>query len=267
MTEILIVESSSPNLASSRRQQGRAAPQNFARVFSAAIPGIKIRVAEPYKTEMTRADFAGVDGIVMTGAGDEWPANDDLARPIRAACDLAFETGRPVLGVCYGLQIGTICLGGEIAASPKGKETGLALNVELTEEGAKHPMMKGRRSGFSVACAHRDEVTRMPDGGDCLAFNAHSAVQAMAVRQSGADFWGLQYHPEISPSIVANAIRENGSLFFNTGVAVEDLLTVESDPETANRLGCLVDDFEISTRTRELTNWIQYVAGQTALTA
>ncbi len=266
MTEILIVESSSPNLASNRRQQGRAAPQNFARVFTAAVPGLKIRVAEPYKNEMTRADFQGLDGIVMTGAGDEWPADDDLARPIRAACDLAFETGRPVLGVCYGLQIGTVCLGGEISVCRKGKETGLALNVELTEEGLSHTMMQGRRQGFSVACAHRDEVTRMPDGGERLAFNGHSDIQAMVARQSGVDFWGLQYHPEISPSIVANAIREHGSMFADTGISAEDLLKVETDPETAARLGCSVDDFDISTRTRELTNWIHYVASQAAQT-
>lgn len=267
MTEILIVESSSPNLASNRRQQGRAAPQNFARVFTAAVPGIKIRVAEPYKTEMTRADFQGLDGIVMTGAGDDWPADDNLARPIRAACDLAFETGRPVLGVCYGLQIGTVCLGGEIAACPKGKETGLALNIELTREGVKHPMMQGRRQGFSVACAHRDEVIRMPDGGQRLAYNAHSDVQAMSVQQSGVDFWGLQYHPEISPSIVANAIREHGSLFSNTGIDIEDLLKVETDLETAQRLGCSLADFELPNRTRELINWIEYVARKTTVAA
>jgi len=267
MPEILIVESSSPGIASARRELGRAAPQNFSRVFAAAIPDIKIRVVEPYLKELTCADFDGVDGVVMTGAGDDWAADDDLATPIRAACDLALETGRPVLGVCYGLQIATVCLGGKIAASPKGKETGLALKVELTEQGARHPMMQGRRQGFSVACAHRDEVIRMPDGGQRLAYNAHSDVQAISVQQSGVDFWGLQYHPEISPSIVANAIREHGSLFSNTGIDIEDLLKVETDLETAQRLGCSLADFELPNRTRELINWIEYVASKTTVAA
>jgi len=125
-------------------------------------PDVQIRVREPYITDLTGQDLEGIDGIVMTGAGDDWIADDAKAAPIWAACELALASGLPTLGVCCGLQIGAVVLGGKVVGAQKGKEIGVASRLELTEDGKAHDMMAARRNGYAVACAHRDEVSEMP---------------------------------------------------------------------------------------------------------
>ena len=43
-----------------------------------------------------------------------------------------------------------------------------------------------------------------------LAGNSHSSVQAFAIDRDGIDFWGMQYHPEFSPSYVERYFRRSG---------------------------------------------------------
>ena len=257
MTRVLIVESSSPALAAQRRSENRSAPQNFARVFQDSNPEVHITVAEPYVQQLSKADLEGVDGVVFTGQGDPWAADDPRAAEIRDACELVFQHSLPTIGVCFGLQIATVVLGGQIVASPNGIESGIAKQIQLTDQGRAHEMMQGRAPLFAVPCGHRDEVSQMPDGATLLASNAHSQVQAMSYRAGGLEFWGTQYHPEVAPSTIAEAFREGTSMFAKAAPALADLSAVEHDADAAARLGCRVEDFAVDQRTLELTNWLK----------
>ena len=99
----------------------------------------------------------------------------------------------------------------------------------------------------------------MPKGAVLLASNSHTTVQAMAYKNGPIDFWGIQYHPEVAPSTIAAAFREGKSMFSSSAPPLDDLARVDQDVEAAARLGCSVEDFVLSTRTRELTNWLAYV--------
>ena len=257
MTRVLIVESSSPALAAQRRSENRSAPQNFARVFQDSNPEVHITVAEPYVQQLSKADLEGVDGVVFTGQGDPWAADDPRAAEIRDACELVFQHSLPTIGVCFGLQIATVVLGGQIVASPNGIESGIAKQIQLTDQGRAHEMMQGRAPLFAVPCGHRDEVSQMPDGATLLASKAHSQVQAMSYRAGGLEFWGTQYHPEVAPSTIAEAFREGTSMFAKAAPALADLSAVEHDADAAARLGCRVEDFAVDQRTLELTNWLK----------
>ncbi|MGB5868555.1 MAG: type 1 glutamine amidotransferase [Albidovulum sp.] len=259
MPHILIVESSSPPVAAKRRALDRSAPQNFTKVFRSVLPDLRVTTREPYLDPLREADLEGVDGVVMTGQGDPWAADDARAKPIQEACKLVFRHKVPSIGVCFGLQIAAVILGGRIVAAPNGVEAGVATNITLTDGGRAHGMMAGRRDGFAVACGHRDEVSDMPRGAALLASNAHSRVQAMAFCEGDIDFWGIQYHPEVAPSTIASAFRERLSIFASSAPNLEDLSNVETDPEAAARLGCRIEDFVFDTRTLELTNWLEHV--------
>ncbi|MFV1663721.1 type 1 glutamine amidotransferase [Phaeobacter sp. JH20_34] len=264
MTHILIVESSSPPVAEMRRSKNRSAPQNFTRVFQSVSPGVRVTTREPYLNPLTPADMDGVDGIVMTGQGDPWAADDPKAEPIRQACEVVFDHGKPSIGVCFGLQIATVVLGGSIIAAANGFETGIAKQIRLTDDGKSHPMMQDRLCGFSVACGHRDEVSQMPQGAILLASNDHTQVQAMSYAKGNIDFWGIQYHPEVAPSTIAAAFREGKSMFSKSAPPLDELERVETDADAAARLGCSVSDFVFKTRTLELTNWLAHVQAKPA---
>lgn len=129
----------------------------------------------------------------------------------------------------------------------------MATGIELTEAGRSHPMMAGRRDGFAVPCTHRDEVVRLPEGAVRLAGNCHSEVQAFAIDRDGIDFWGMQYHPEFSPSYVG---RYLGDMHRVPPQVADDLMLAERDDAAALRLSTSPADQGDAVRMLELRNWM-----------
>ena len=84
-------------------------------------------------------DWEKVDGVIFTGAGVNWSASDDEARPVRDVMAKALATGKPVFGSCYGLQVGVAVIGGEVGANPEGPELAVARDIHVLDE--SHPFM------------------------------------------------------------------------------------------------------------------------------
>ena len=254
MLTLLIVESNPPALL----DQGNAASTAFVRSLLSFAPDAQLRIVAPQSEPLDTSVFAGIDGVIFTGSSSHWSTDAPEATPLRHAMQSSFEVGVPVWGSCNGMQLATVVLGGTIAHSPNGMEIGLARNLELTEEGAVHPMMAGRKNGFAVPCIHRDVVTRIPTGAKVLASNEHCEVQALTYNRDGVDFWGTQYHPELSVTDIAEAIARSG-LFQGQSDAASDLQLAESDEEAARRVGTTVDAQRHEHRARELLNWLDHV--------
>ncbi len=213
VARILVLEGNTPELCAGRTARGlRWTAEAFGDALARYAPEIRIEVARPYFDGYASAavPVEAVDGVVCTGSGVEWTAADARAAPFHALFERAFGAGRPVLGCCWGLQVGAVVLGGRVGAGPNGIEAGVARDVALTPEGAAHPLHAGRAPRFDVLCMHRDDVLEPPPGAEVTATNAHSAVQGMV--HAGAGFWGLQYHPEIGLRDVAYyASRSSGA--------------------------------------------------------
>ena len=84
---------------------------------------------------------------------------------------------RPMLGICYGHQLLADALGGEVTASPNGREMG-AVKVQKTQP---DPIFEGLNDDFMVWQTHIDEVSRLPDQAEVIASNNHCPIQAMSV--------------------------------------------------------------------------------------
>lgn len=247
MTILVIVESDTPDLSGN-------APV-YAPVLASL--GAESRVVSPYVAPATAGDFEGADGVVFTGSGAPFGTGDPEAAPLRAAMALAFEAGLPAFGSCNGMNLAASLLGGETGPSPNGYEVPLARDLELTEAGRAHPMMAGRPLRFSAPCIHFHEIRALPDGMTVLAGNAHTPVQAVAYEQGGVSFWGTQYHPEFSLSVVARAMERKG---LGAPETWADLHAAESDPAAAARLGAGAE-LRPETRVTELRNWVARIAG------
>lgn len=253
MTTILIVESNTPEMVA----EGGSNARPFLDTLPVLDADLTLKTAAPYQAALTRGDLDGVDGVMFSGSGVDWSTADARAEPLARAMRLVFEHGLPVWGSCNGMQLAASVLGGDVGASPNGVEIGLAQDLRLTDAGRSHPMMQGRRDGDAVPCIHRDEVQRLPEGAVVLAGNAHSPVQAFAYERDGIRFWGVQYHPEFSPSIVAGWMAERDP----QDARHADLQVVETDAEAAGRLGTSIDAMTLPNRARELTNWLTMVRG------
>lgn len=257
MPTILILESNTPQIVDRTRANGEAtAAMNYEAALKANVSDVQVRVAEPYRTALTDSCLDGVDGVVFTGSGVSWSTDAPEAAALRDAGEKVFHAGLPTIGSCNGLQLAAVLLGGEVGASPKGMEIGLARDVKMTEAGREHAMMRGRADGYSVPCIHRDEVQRLPVGAVLIAANAHCPVQAMAYCANGVDFWGMQYHPEMTASAIAGSVQDKNSIFTEAGNLSTDLRLAETDADAAMRLGGTLRDLSESVRTTELANWL-----------
>ncbi len=233
--------------------------KNFEETLSAIDDSLEFSVAEPFEEPLNADALSEVSGVVFTGSSIAAAMDASECAPQREAMELVFRHGLPSWGSCAGLQLAATVLGGTIGASPKGVEVGLARELILTEMGQDHAMMTGRpTASFAVPCIHRDEVQRLPVDATLLARNDHSPVQAFVYETDGIDFWGTQYHPELTPRVIAAGLRRMGG--------AEDLgklLDVaEQDDASAEALGGQRAALAMPGRATELANWLEHVREQ-----
>jgi len=101
------------------------------------------------------------------------------------------DSGRPVLGICYGMQVLVHSLGGEVAPSVA-REYGPA-EVEWVQPAA--PLVQELPFSMSVWMSHGDRVDALPAGFAVLGTSENSPIAAVADPQR--HLYGLQFHPEV----------------------------------------------------------------------
>jgi len=253
MPKILIIDSNPATQNNSLVSRGgQAVGENYAQALHQCRDDLNITIVAPYDGDLLPA-LDEFDGVVFTGSSVEWNTDDARAEPLATVMRNVFAAGLPTLGSCNGMQLAASILGGVSGASPNGQENGLACDIQFTDAGRDHPLLKGRSDGYAVPCVHRDEVTKLPDGAVLLAGNAHSGVQAFAYEKDGINFWGMQYHPEFDPTTLGPRLGAIGKLDAQTA---SDMAVVDQDPAAATRLGVRPTDMDPRVRMTELHNWL-----------
>jgi GMP synthase (glutamine-hydrolysing) len=122
-------------------------------------------------------------------------------------CDAEIlKLGIPVLGICYGMQLGTILLGGEVKAAPAREYGRTALTVRDPAR-----LFAGLPKEFVVWSSHGDQVETV--SGDFAPLASTPTCPFAAVKHKHSDFYGVQFHPEVSHTprgaeILGNFLRE-----------------------------------------------------------
>jgi GMP synthase (glutamine-hydrolysing) len=113
-----------------------------------------------------------------------------------------FNTGLPVLGICYGLQLISHKLGGRVVSGGDRREFGKA-TVEISDSDV---LFAGLPEQFQGWMSHGDRVEQLPPGFKILAQSG--GIIAAAVDES-RKIWGLQFHPEVVHTHNGTTILEN----------------------------------------------------------
>ena len=100
------------------------------------------------------------------------------------------RSGKPVLGICYGMQLLAHHLGGEVAPATH-REYGLA---ELWVD-EPDVLFDGLPERTTVWMSHGDRIERPPTGFRVLAHTQNSPIAAMGDPQRR--LYGIQFHPEV----------------------------------------------------------------------
>ncbi|MEM9329756.1 MAG: type 1 glutamine amidotransferase [Pseudomonadota bacterium] len=211
MLKILIVEGNSGEIIEEKRRSGVPIGSDLYRdALSIHAPEFQFDVSIPYAAHLQdrTIDIAEYDGFALTGSGVAWSSSQEEAIPYLKYIEKLFETGKPVIGSCWGMQTTIQVFGGKCGPNEAGTELGLAEDIRLSQAGRESWLFKGVPTVFTSPTIHRDHVTHLPKSFELLASNRVSRVQA--VEYSGADvnFVGFQFHPEYELSYV-DAIKQS----------------------------------------------------------
>jgi len=139
--------------------------------------------------------------------GGPMSANDDhpyIHREIHYIQE-ARKRGQMVLGVCLGAQLIAKALGARVYANAV-KEIGWA-PVTFTPSAANDPLFAGLPEMETIFQWHGETFT-LPHGAELLASSDACRNQAFRV---GNGIYGLQFHLEVTPSMIAEWCREDGA--------------------------------------------------------
>jgi GMP synthase (glutamine-hydrolysing) len=102
-----------------------------------------------------------------------------------------YDTGVPILGICYGAQLIALQLGGEVAKTDQGEYGRTVLNVSSGATALLHELPEEQ----DVWMSHFDTITRAPDGFAVVASTPNTP--AAAFEDLDRQICGVQFHPEV----------------------------------------------------------------------
>lgn len=138
-----------------------------------------------YQTPLSDIMSKNPIGIIFTGGPNSvYEPNSPQVDP------KIFESGIPVLGICYGIQLMARTLGGHIL-SPDTREYGKTVTYYDTAS----QIFDGIPAEGTAWMSHTDYIDRLPDGFSSIAHTASCPTAAMEDR--ARHLYGLQMHPEV----------------------------------------------------------------------
>jgi GMP synthase (glutamine-hydrolysing) len=155
--------------------------------------------SELVRPEMSAAQIKTLNpkGIILSGG----PSS--VYEPNAPKCDPGiFDLGVPILGICYGMQLGCEILGGKVKPA-KAREYGRA-KLHVVKEDA---LVKGLPQDTTVWMSHGDQVHEL--GSDFVALAATPTCPYAAARHATRLFYGVQFHPEVTHTPRGEQVFQN----------------------------------------------------------
>jgi GMP synthase (glutamine-hydrolysing) len=100
-----------------------------------------------------------------------------------------FELGIPTLGICYGMQLMALDLGGRVDRTGVSEFGKTDLRIE------ESTLLKDTPSEQTVWMSHRDSVVAPPDGARVVAGSPSTPIAAFEAPERA--LYGVQFHPEV----------------------------------------------------------------------
>lgn len=151
----------------------------------------------PFHVDVEQLKKLDPCGFILSG-GPSTATND--ANP--KAAEWLFQSGLPLLGICYGMQTMAAQLGGRVASSSH-REFGYA---ELRLHGQSQLLndiqdrvTSAGEAILDVWMSHGDKVTVLPPGFKVICETNNAPIAGMA--DESRHWYGLQFHPEVTHTI------------------------------------------------------------------
>jgi GMP synthase (glutamine-hydrolysing) len=148
----------------------------------------------PYDVDEVHIKDFAAKGYILSGGPE---SVTEVDTPIIS--QMVFDSGMPVLGICYGMQTMAAQLGGEVETSLH-HEYGYAQirargHSSLLRDIEDHTSAEGYGL-LDVWMSHGDRVVNLPPGFSAIATTDNAPLAGMA--DESRHYYGLQFHPEVT---------------------------------------------------------------------
>ena len=167
-----------------------------------------------------------------------------------------FKKIKKILAICWGMQVAVTAAGGEVKKATNGAHIGIANDIEINENGLKHPLYKSKNKKFNSPAFNFDEVVTLPNKAVYLASNKINKIQSIHFNSGVSDIWGLQYHPEITYHKMITLIKFRKDKLINMRKCFNDEAEIQNH---INFIGEEIKRSEKDSRMLELKNWLDYL--------
>ena len=140
----------------------------------------------PWNTPLADILARNPKGVILSGGPSS--VHDEGAPRIDPAL---YEAGIPILGICYGMQLTALLLGGNVERA-KEREYG-RVTVRMKEQAG---LLSGLKPASSCWMSHTWQVSACPDGFRVIAETDNCPVAAMINEEK--KICCVQFHPEVT---------------------------------------------------------------------
>ena len=151
----------------------------------------------PFNISLEKIKEKNPKGIIFTG-GPASVYGEDSPK-----CDPEiFNLGIPVLGICYGMQLMTHILGGNVARAGKREYGTTDVTIDNTSL-----LFQGFDSTNGFLMSHTDFVESVPEGFRNIGHT--SSCPNAAIENENKKLYGIQFHPEVNNSVNGTLVIKN----------------------------------------------------------
>ena len=156
----------------------------------------------------------GCDGLLLPGGGDMEPwrygqentasrgLEPERDRMERELLDTFLTAGKPILGICRGLQVMNVYFGGTLVQDIPGHSQ--SCDQDRFHRVCSGPSPMRDLCGGIVNSAHHQAVDVLGDGLEAVQWSPDGVVEALWHRRCPA--WAVQWHPERMPPYLPTKI-------------------------------------------------------------
>ena len=161
-----------------------------------------------------------------------------------------------ILAICWGMQVAVTAAGGVVKKGQNGSHRGIAHEININDNGLRHPLYKDKDQIFNTPAFNYDEVVTLPNNATLLSSNKINNVMGIDFKSHLANIWGIQYHPEITYEKMITLIN------FRKDRLLENK-SFNDENDLNSHIKIIEDEIKITNkdlRMTELKNWLNLLA-------
>lgn len=151
----------------------------------------------PFNANLNKYDRSKIAGYVLSGG----PASVTEPKSPRLDKDF-YEQKKPILGICYGMQLVADIFGGELVKSDM-REYGRATFTTTNST----PLFRGIEKKSQVWMSHGDSITTLPKGFHLT--GSTESLKTAAIANEKDCIYAVQFHPEVYHTSEGKKILHN----------------------------------------------------------